>query len=62
MAGQQKRMEDLDKKKHTLCGCVSCFVFWLFPISLALAVALYFSPNERIADITEYESSAGVRA
>lgn len=52
----------MNKKKHTLCGCVSSFVFWLFPISLALAVALYFSPNERIADITECESSVGVRA
>ena len=50
---QQKHMSNMEKKKHSLCGCITCFVVWLFPICLSLAVALYFSPNERIADIEE---------
>ena len=45
-------MEPPEKSK-SLCSCLWCFVIWLFPVSLALAIALFFSPNDRISRINQ---------
>lgn len=40
-------------KSRSLCGCIGCFFVWLFPIALALGLALFFTPNERVKNIVE---------
>ena len=58
MSKQYNTMDEPPKKKRSLCSCLCCFLIWLFPICLALGVALFFSPNERIKDIMMYLSSS----
>ena len=54
MAKQFDSIDEPPKKKASLCSCVCNFLIWLFPVCLALGVALYFSPNERVVDIITF--------
>ena len=58
MSKQYNTMEEPPKKKRSLCSCLCCFLIWLFPVCLALGIALFFSPNERIKDIMLYNERA----
>ena len=46
-------LEDDSDKNRSLCGCLGCFIIWLFPVCLAIGIALFFSPNDRISSIEE---------